>query len=74
LVNAQRYTEPTWVHTNIQPDTAVAGAYRYDIGLAAGFACPTVSIVTEFSPPVRVSSGCQPRRRRSRSAGDTCSS
>jgi plastocyanin len=51
---AALYVEPTWVHhSNVQPDTAVAGAPTDTvmIGLGGRFRVrPTVSIVTEFSP------------------------
>jgi plastocyanin len=48
------YVEPTWVHhSNVQPDTAVAGAPTDTVmvGLGGRFRIrPTVSMVTEFSP------------------------
>jgi len=51
---AALYVEPTWVHnSNVQPDTAVAGAPTDTVmvGLGGRFRIrPTVSMVTEFSP------------------------
>jgi hypothetical protein len=51
---AALYVEPTWVHhSNVQPDTAIAGVPTDTlmVGLGGRFRVrPTVSIVTEFSP------------------------